>query len=69
MTSLPESDASLRTILERQNKTVTPEAVAGLRAQLAATFQAMNKAGKFGFTQVDENIAVNQNFTAADFVP
>jgi RNA polymerase sigma factor (sigma-70 family) len=65
-----ESDSDLKTILERQNKPATPEAIADLRAFLEKStklaLSALNS-GKFVFTQTHENIAVNQKFSPADF--
>jgi RNA polymerase sigma factor (sigma-70 family) len=65
-----ESDSNLKTILERQNKPATPEAIAELRAFLEKStklaLSALNS-GKFVFTQTHENIVVNQKFLPADF--
>jgi RNA polymerase sigma factor (sigma-70 family) len=62
----PESDSDIKTILERENKSVTPEAIAALRAELK---QSMKRAqgAKYVFTQTHENIVVNRRFTPADF--
>jgi len=69
--TLPQiSDANIKTILERQNKPTTPEAIAALRTEMeAANKQAQSalKSGKFVFTQTHENISVNQKFSPADF--
>jgi RNA polymerase sigma factor (sigma-70 family) len=65
-----QSDDNLKTILERQNKPATPEAIAALRKEMeAANKQAQSalKAGNFVFTQTHENIVVNQKFSPADF--
>jgi RNA polymerase sigma factor (sigma-70 family) len=65
-----ESDSNLKTILERQNKPVTPEAIAALRAELEKSMKLAQSAlnsGKFVFTQTHENIVVNQKFSPADF--
>jgi RNA polymerase sigma factor (sigma-70 family) len=65
-----QSDDNLKTILERQNKLVTPEAIATLRTELEAAnkkAQSSLKSGKFVFTQTHENIVINQKFSPADF--
>jgi RNA polymerase sigma factor (sigma-70 family) len=69
--TLPQqSDSDLKTILERQNKPATPEAIAELRAFLEKSTKLAQSAlnsGKFVFTQTHENIIVNQKFSPADF--
>ncbi|HZL78537.1 MAG TPA: sigma-70 family RNA polymerase sigma factor [Candidatus Limnocylindrales bacterium] len=65
-----QSDSDLKTILERQNKPATPEAIGELRAFLEKSTKLAQSAlnsGKFVFTQTHENISVNQKFSAADF--
>jgi hypothetical protein len=65
-----QSDSDLKTILERQNKPATPEAIATLRAELEKSMkQAQNRlnSGKFVFSQTHENIVVNQKFSPEDF--
>jgi RNA polymerase sigma factor (sigma-70 family) len=69
--ALPQqSDSDLKTILERQNKPATPEAIGELRAFLEKSTKLAQSAlnsGKFVFTQTHENISVNQKFSPADF--
>jgi hypothetical protein len=65
-----ESDSDLQTILERQNKPVTPEAIAALRKELETSMKLAQSAlnsGKFVFTQTHENIVVNKKFSPTDF--
>jgi len=65
-----QSDDNLKTILERQNKPATPEAIAELRAELEKSMklaQSAMKSGGFVFTQTHENIVVNQKYSPADF--
>jgi hypothetical protein len=65
-----QSDDSLKTILQRQNKPATPEAIAALRAELEAAMKQASsslKSGMFVFTQTHENIVVNRKFSPADF--
>ena len=61
-----ESDSAIKTILERQNKPVTPEAIAALRTELETAMKQAQGA-KFVLTQTHENISVNQKFSPADF--
>ncbi len=61
-----ESDSDIKTILERQNKPATPEAIAALRTELE-TAMKQAQGVKFVFTQTHENISVNQKFSPADF--
>jgi outer membrane lipoprotein-sorting protein len=63
---LQESDSDVRTILERQNKPVTPEAIAALRAELEKSTSPA-QGGKIVFTQKHENIVVNKKFSPSDF--
>jgi hypothetical protein len=63
-----ESDSDLKTILERQNKPATPEAIAALRTELEASMK-LARSGTFVSTQTHENISLNQNFSPADFAP
>jgi RNA polymerase sigma factor (sigma-70 family) len=69
--TLPDlSDSDLKTILERQNKPATPEAIAALRAELTKANQRAQdalKSGKYVSTQTHENISVNQPFSPSDF--
>jgi outer membrane lipoprotein-sorting protein len=63
-----ESDADIRGILEKQNKPVTPEAIAALRTQLeTAVKQYQYQGTKYVFTQTHENISLNEKFSPADF--
>ena len=65
-----ESDSDIKTILERQNKPATPEAIAALRFELEKPMKlalSTLNSGKFVFTQTHENIVVNQKFSPADF--
>ena len=72
---LPQfSDAELTNILQQENKPVTPEAIAALRKQLEATtkqaqavLKSGEQSGKMVYTQMHENIVVNQKFSPADF--
>ena len=59
-------DESLKTILERQGKPATPEAIAAMRAEMEKSMKAA-QGGKFVFTQTHENISVNQQFSPTDF--
>jgi len=61
-----ESDADITTILERQNKPATPEAIAALRTELEKSMN-MVQGAKFVFTQTHENIVLNQKFSPTDF--
>jgi RNA polymerase sigma factor (sigma-70 family) len=69
--ALPQqSDSDLKTILERQNKPATPEAIGELRAFLEKSTKLAQSAlnsGKFVFTQTHENIVANQKFSPEDF--
>jgi RNA polymerase sigma factor (sigma-70 family) len=69
--TLPQmSDADLKDMLQLQNKSVTPQAIAALRTQLETPLkqaQAMMKSGKIVFTQTHENIVVNQKLSPVDF--
>jgi hypothetical protein len=63
------SDADIKTILERQNKPATPEAIAAMRNGLETAMkraQSMMK-GKMVTTETHENIVVNKKFSPADF--
>ena len=61
-----ESDAAIKTILKRQNKPATPEAIVALRTELETSMkQAQGKT--VVFTQTHENISVNQTFPSSDF--
>jgi RNA polymerase sigma factor (sigma-70 family) len=61
-----ESDSDIKTILERQNKPATPEAIAALRTELEQSMK-LAQGAKYVFTQTHENIVVNPRFTPADF--
>ncbi len=64
------SDADLSEMLRVQKKPVTPEAIAEVRARMDSMMKNTTKAmksGEFIYTQTQENIQVNQNFSAADF--
>jgi copper oxidase (laccase) domain-containing protein len=61
-----ESDSDIRTILERQNRPATPEAIAALRTGLEQSMK-LAQGTKYIFTQTHENIVVNPRFTPADF--
>jgi RNA polymerase sigma factor (sigma-70 family) len=61
-----ESDSDLKTILERQNKPVTPEAIAALRTELEQSMK-LAQGAKFVFTQTHDDIVVNQKYLPADF--
>jgi RNA polymerase sigma factor (sigma-70 family) len=65
-TKLKITDDNARTMLERQGKTVTPEAIAATRAEIEKSLETA-QGKKFVFLQTHENISVNQNFTATDF--
>jgi hypothetical protein len=61
-----QSDDNIRTILERQNKPATPEAIAAWRTQMDAMMKQAQGA-KFVFTETHENISVNEKFSSSDF--
>jgi outer membrane lipoprotein-sorting protein len=61
-----ESDADIKTILERQNKPATPEAIAALRTEMDKSMKLVQGA-KVVFTQTHENITVNPKFAPGDF--
>ena len=61
-----ESDSAIRTILERQNKPATPEAIAALRTELETSMKQAQGA-RVVFTQTHENISVNAKFPPSDF--
>lgn len=64
---LPEqSDDSIKSILERQDKPATPEAIAAWRTQMDAMMKNAQGA-KYVFTETHENIVVNQQFSPSDF--
>ena len=63
-------DNDIAQLLRAQNKPVTPGAIADLRTKMDGAMKSghkMPKTGEFIFTQRNENIQVNQNFSAADF--
>jgi RNA polymerase sigma factor (sigma-70 family) len=61
-----QTDESIKSILERQNKPATPEAIAAWRTQMDAMMKQAQGA-IFVFTETHENIVVNQKFSPADF--
>jgi RNA polymerase sigma factor (sigma-70 family) len=64
------TDENIATILKAQNKAVTPENIASQRSEMDKMMKKSRAAmasGKFVYTQTQENIQVNQTFTAADF--
>jgi RNA polymerase sigma factor (sigma-70 family) len=61
-----QSDDNIKTILERQDKPATPEAIATWRIQMDAMMKQAQGA-KFVFTETHENISVNENFSPSDF--
>jgi hypothetical protein len=64
--SIKFTDENLITILKRQNKVVTLEAIAALRTELD-TSTKLAHGTKYIFTQTHDNIVVNQQFSPADF--
>jgi RNA polymerase sigma factor (sigma-70 family) len=64
--SIKFTDENLTAILERQSKPVTPEAIAALRIGLDKSMK-LAQGAKYIFTQTHDNIAVNQQFSPADF--
>jgi len=64
--NLKITDESLKTVLQRQGKQPTPEAMAALRAEMEQG-QKEAQGAKFVFTQTHENISVNQKFSPSDF--
>jgi hypothetical protein len=70
MTLPRKNDEFYKTMLERQNKPATPEAIAALRTGMETVMkkaQSAMKSGGFVFTQTHENIVVNRKFSPADF--
>jgi RNA polymerase sigma factor (sigma-70 family) len=72
-TTLPSparlSDADIKKLLEKENKPVTAEAIAAMRAGLEALskkMQSMMK-GKIVITETHERIVVNKKFSPTDF--
>jgi RNA polymerase sigma factor (sigma-70 family) len=72
-TTLPSparlSDADIKKLLEKENKPVTAEAIAAMRASLEALskkMQSMMK-GKVIVTETHERIVVNKKFSPTDF--
>jgi hypothetical protein len=65
------NDAAIKSMLQRQNKPVTPEAIAALRLQLTNAQTMAKKMMQSGvvFTQVHHNIHTNQTFVPTDFRP
>ena len=61
-----QSDAAIKTILERQNKPSTPQDIAAWRTQMDAMMKQAQGA-RFVFTQTHENIVVNKKFSPSDF--
>ncbi|HEX3890277.1 MAG TPA: hypothetical protein VHX90_05440, partial [Verrucomicrobiae bacterium] len=66
ITMPPQRDDNIKTILERQNKPATPEAIAAWRTQMA-TMMKQAQSAKFVFTETHDNISVNEKFSPADF--
>ena len=64
--SIKITDDNLITILTRQSKPVTPEAIAALRTELDKSMN-LAQGAKYIFTQTHENIIVNQKFSPMDF--
>jgi RNA polymerase sigma factor (sigma-70 family) len=64
--ALKITDESLKTILARQGKPATPEAIAALRVEVENSMKLAQK-GKFVFVQTHENISVNQKFSRSEF--
>ncbi len=62
----PQSDADIKAILERQNKSATPEAITAWRTQMDAMMKQAQGA-RFVFTETHENISVNQMSLPSDF--
>ena len=63
-TKMPITDDSLRTILERQGKPATSDAMAALRKEMESE---LAQTGKIVFTQTHENISTGQKFSPSDF--
>lgn len=66
MPALKITDASLKTILARQDKPTTPETLAALRAELEKSMKLAQK-GKFVFVQTHKKISVDQTLSRSDF--
>jgi RNA polymerase sigma factor (sigma-70 family) len=73
-TTLPSparlSDADIKKYLEKENKPVTAETIADMRARLEALskkMQSVMKSGKTLVTETHEHIVVNKEFSPADF--
>ena len=74
MPSVPISDELVKNALAENNKEATPAAMAAKRAEMEKAMKTgqekaekIMKAGKFVFTQIHENIKVNETFSAVDF--
>ena len=65
-TKLFITDDSLQTILERQGKPITPDAMAALRKELESD-QTQAQTEKLVFRQTHENISTDQKFSPSDF--
>ena len=64
------NDASLKTFLERQGKSATPEAIAAMHARMEKSIKALQGKKvihKYITPQTDENISVNQKISPEDF--
>jgi len=65
------SDSDIKLMLERMNKSATPEAITAMRARLESAAKQLQQApGKkivVTHTQIHENITVNQKFSPEDF--
>jgi hypothetical protein len=66
------TDETARKMLAKQNKPVTAENIAALRAEMEAYIQKVQGGtgeGKMAFTQTHENIAVNGQIPRSEFQP
>ncbi|HTI98876.1 MAG TPA: hypothetical protein VL527_08310, partial [Dongiaceae bacterium] len=62
-------DDAIKQSLRRQNKPVTPEAVAALRPQMKSIMKQVQDSLNSGvvYTQIHSNIVINQQYPVADF--
>lgn len=62
-------DDAIKQSLRRQNKPVTPEAVAALRPQMKSILKQVQDSLNSGvvYTQIHSNIVINQQYPVADF--
>lgn len=66
----PMSDADIKKMLEKENQSATPEAIAKFRTvygQMLKQAQKMAGSGPIVFTQTHDNITLNQRFSPSDF--